>query len=144
MAFSRCRLLVPDPFSPAQTNTNAQVLGGRGRIALDRTVHKRPNSNSPTNPEPWGDWNMMVSAGVDLISVQSEQALALYDSWGPEYHPIVGKFVQNGNNMLRLLGDNGHLVNGLQVEGTGASAYLFWWDMVHYAPSNAEFRVVPL
>lgn len=86
----------------------------------------------------------MASAGVGMISVQSEESQALYDSWGPEYHHIVGKFVQNSNKMLRLVADNGELVNCLQIDGTGASAYTFWWDMMHYAPANAEFRIVPL
>lgn len=60
----------PRPSHKYKLTQTLPVLGGRGRIALDRTVHKRPNSNSPTNPEPWGDWNMMVTGGVDQSSVQ--------------------------------------------------------------------------
>lgn len=134
------------PYS--QANTAGVVLGGRGRIALDRTVHKVPNSNSPTNPEPWGDWNVMFfgGAGVTQISVNSEESQALFQSWGPGYYPTVGKWVQDSKGVLRLIGADGTLqANGLRLCGQGKGAYAFWWDDVPYMNCPvAEFKVVPL
>ncbi|KAL0630729.1 hypothetical protein Q9L58_010421 [Maublancomyces gigas] len=132
--------------SPQWPSVDGFFLGGRGRIALDRTVHKRPNSNSPTNPEPWGDWNVMFFSGVSQVVVNPEETQALFESWGPGYHPTVGKWVQDSKNVLRLINDDGVLQpNGLRLCGVGASGYSFWWDDVPYLNCPvAEFRIVPL
>lgn len=125
--------------------THITVLGGRGRIALDRTVHTQPNSNIPADAVE-GDWNVMFLPGVSSVVVNSEAWQATLESWGPAYHPTVGKFVQDSKGILRLINDSGVLQpNGLRICGVGASTYQFWWDDVPYLPCPvAEFRIVPL
>lgn len=119
------------------------VLGGRGRIALDRTVHKDPGGPRPIQS---GDWNVMFLPAVSQVVVNSEEWQATLESWGPSFHPTVGKFVQDSNQILRLIGDDGQLQpNGLRICGGGETFYDFWWDDVPYLPCPvAEFKIVPL
>lgn len=119
------------------------VLGGRGRIALDRTVHQHPGSNSP---EPLGDWNLTLRTGTYPLIVVSEETQAVMASWGADYIPIVGKFVQNRYQLLRVVGSDGELLpNGFRVCGASSDYYSFWWDELHYLPCPvANFRIVPL
>lgn len=88
----------------------------------------------------------MFFPGVSQISVNSEESQALFESWGPTYHPTVGKWVQDSKGVLRIIGDDGVLqANGLRLCGVGASAYMFWWDDVPYMNCPvAEFKVVAL
>lgn len=85
----------------------------------------------------------MFLPGVSGLVVNSEEWQATLETWGPSYHPVVGKFVQDSNQILRLIGDDdGQLKpNGLRICNGG----VFWWDDVPYLPCPvAEFRIVPL
>lgn len=118
-------------------NVQNPVLGGRGRIALDRTVHIRPDINAP---EKLGDWNVVVFSDVQQVAVKSEEVLAGLGQW----HAVVGEFVQNSESMLRLVGADGGVKNGLKICGD-TLGYTFWWDDVPYLECPvAELRVVPL
>lgn len=88
----------------------------------------------------------MFFSGVSQVVVNPEETQALFESWGPGYHPTVGKWVQDSKNILRLINDDGVLQpNGLRLCGVGASGYSFWWDDVPYLNCPvAEFRIVPL
>lgn len=83
----------------------------------------------------------MFFSGVSQVSFNSEETQALFESWGPGYHPVVSKFVQNSEKLLRLIDSNGEVQNGLRICSGGA----FWWDDVPYMPCPiAHFRIVPL
>lgn len=88
----------------------------------------------------------MFFSGVSQLVFNPEETQALFETWGPGYHPVVGKWVQDSKGVLRLIGDNGVLqANGLRICGVGASAYSFWWDDVPYLNCPvAEFKVVPI
>lgn len=57
---------------------------------------------------------------------------------------VEDRFVQNSMGMLRVVGPDGELQNGLGIDGMGRSAYTFWWEGVRYTQPNAELRIVPL
>lgn len=107
-------------------------------------MHKNPTS-SPSVPEQWGDWNVMFLPGASQVSVNSEQSQALFESWGPGFHPTVDKWVQDSNGVLRLITDDVLQANGLRLCGIDTSVYTFLWDDVPYVNCPvAEFKVVPL
>lgn len=88
----------------------------------------------------------MFLPGVSQLVVNSEETQALFDTWGPAYHSTVGKWVQDSNGLLRIIGDDGVLqANGLRLCGVGQSVYSFWWDDVPYLNCPvAEFKIVAL
>lgn len=86
----------------------------------------------------------MFLPGVSQLVVNSEEFQATLTSWGPAYLPTVDKFVQDSNNILRLVKNGVVQPNGLRICGTGGG-YAFWWDDVPYMPCPvAQFRIVPL
>lgn len=124
--------------SAVQVVTDLQpfiVVSNRGRIALDSPVHTGPTNHRPSNPKSWGD--RTVISQPDAAVSHSMQKQAVLGS-------VEGRFVQNSMGMLRVVGPDGELQNGLGIDGMGRSAYTFWWEGVRYTQPNAELRIVPL
>lgn len=124
------------------------VLGGRGRIALDLTVHVHPDGGLSPGLDQRGDWNVVLMPGVSEIEVMSETLQELNSKRAARDHVTVGKWVQDSNGMLRLLDAKGALVNnGLRICSvfTDGGLFQFWWDPIPYLDcAVAEFKIVPL
>lgn len=88
----------------------------------------------------------MIRPGVSQVSVNPEETQATFESWGPAYHPTVSTWVQDSNNILRLIDDNGQLrTNGLRLCSVATNIFVFWWDDIPYLPCPvADFRIVAL
>lgn len=102
---------------------------------LDGDFHKRPTNNRLSNPERQGDRGILTQP--DTTAVISAQGQAVLGS-------VADRFVQNSRGMLRVVGPDGELQNGLGIDGMGRSAYTFWWEGVRYTQPNAELRIVSL
>lgn len=107
-------------------------------------MHTVPKSNNPRVPEFWGDWNMLFYPGDTVISFESEAIQEYLNTWPPLYHPIVGTWVQDSNNVLRLINDAGVLEpNSIRLCNQGL--YGFWWsNSTRLDCPVVEFKTVSL
>lgn len=121
------------------------VRGGRGRIALDLSVHTNPLGTTPPSPSPpkLGDWNLGFLPGLSTIQIMNEEHQAWLESNGPQWHPTVDKWVQDASGTLRLVDAQGVLLpNGWRLCGTGG--YFSRWDLSVKNCPEVQWKVVPV